>query len=164
MNPPQTKSRAVQVVGLVVSIALVFLVAWVGANITTPQIPNWYANLEKPSFNPPSWVFGPTWTLLYLMMATAAWLVWRKEGFAGAKLALGVYGVQLFLNGLWSPLFFGWQRPDLALINIVLMWFAILATILLFWRHHRVAASLLVPYLLWVSFATVLNASIWWMN
>src|SRR5690606_36375657 len=120
--------------------------------------------LEKPSFNPPAWVFGPVWTILYLMMAVAAWLVWRIGGWRPVALALVVFCAQLALNTLWSILFFGLQSPTVAAVEIVVLWLAILATILLFWKHQPVAALLLAPYLAWVSFAAVLNFSIAAMN
>ena len=103
------------------------------------------------------------WTLLYLM-AVAAWLVWRRAGFAGAKLPLALFAIQLALNGLWSVLFFGLHRPDAAAVEIILLWAAILATMVTFWRRSRVAGGLLAPYLAWVSFAAVLNVAIWRMN
>lgn len=124
----------------------------------------WYEGLNKPVFNPPGWVFGPVWFALYLAMGTAAWLVWRKSGFRGAALALGLYMCQLVLNALWTPVFFGLQQPGAAFAIIVAMWVAIALTIVTFWKHSRVAAGLLVPYLLWVSFASVLNFSLWQMN
>lgn len=124
----------------------------------------WYAGLQKPTWNPPSWVFGPVWTALYTMMAVAAWLVWRCGGWRAQRRALGFYLVQLTLNAAWTPLFFGFHRPGLALIDIVLMFVAIVATMMAFFRVSRMAAVLLGPYLLWVGFASVLNFSLWWMN
>jgi len=131
----------------------------------------WYAALEKPAWNPPAWVFAPVWTLLYAMMAVAGWLVWRAGGSAvggaGAPsrgIALGVYALQLVLNGAWSWLFFGLQRPGLAFAEIVALWLAILATTVLFWRVKPLAGALLVPYLAWVAFAAVLNLALWRLN
>lgn len=124
----------------------------------------WYEGLNKPAFNPPSWLFGPVWFVLYLAMGTAAWMVWRKSGFRGAALALGLYMCQLVLNAAWTPVFFGLKQPGAAFAVIVAMWVAIALTIVAFWKHRRVAAGLLVPYLLWVSFASVLNFSLWQMN
>jgi len=131
----------------------------------------WYAALEKPAWNPPAWVFAPVWTLLYAMMAVAGWLVWRGGGSvvggAGAPsrgIALGVYALQLVLNGAWSWLFFGLQRPGLAFAEIVALWLAILATTVLFWRVKPLAGALLVPYLAWVAFAAVLNLALWRLN
>lgn len=123
----------------------------------------WYRAIEKPSFTPPDWVFGPVWTLLYLMMAIAAWLVWRHPG-PGVAIAIFAWCVQLALNAAWSWLFFGLHRPDLAFFNIVLQWLAIAVTIALFWRVTPVAAGLMLPYLAWVSFAAVLSGAIWRLN
>lgn len=124
----------------------------------------WYAQLNKPSWNPPSWLFGPVWTTLYLMMAVAAWLVWRKGGFRQQRRPLTFFLAQLVLNALWTPLFFGIHRPGIAFAEIVLLWFAILATILSFHPVQRISAFLLLPYLAWVSFAAVLNFTLWRMN
>lgn len=124
----------------------------------------WYAALNKPAWNPPGWIFGPVWTALYAMMALAAWLVWQQGGFAVQRRPLGLFLLQLALNALWTPLFFGLHQPGLAFVGIILLWLAILATLLTFWRVSRAAAWLLVPYLAWVSFATVLNGTIWRLN
>ena len=124
----------------------------------------WYASLNKPSWNPPAWIFGPVWTLLYTMMAVAAWLVWRRGGFAVHRKPLACFLVQLALNAAWTPLFFGLHQPGWAFAEIVLLWLAIVATLAAFWRVHRPAAWLLVPYLAWVSFATFLNFTLWQMN
>ena len=132
-----------------------------GALVTAPAIPTWYATLAKPWFNPPNWIFAPVWTALYVMMAVSAWLVWRR-GASGADRALFV--IQLALNIAWSQLFFGLHRVDLALIDIVLLLAAIAAAALSFRTRSAVAALLLVPYLAWVSFATVLNFAIWRLN
>jgi len=121
----------------------------------------WYQSIHKPSWNPPPWIFGPVWSVLYLMMATAAFLVWRKDGW---NRAMSAYLVQLIFNAAWTPLFFGAKRIDWACTDIVALWFAILVTILCFWKTSKVAAWLMVPYLGWVSFATVLNATLWAMN
>lgn len=126
--------------------------------LTAQSLPTWFPTLVKPSFNPPSWLFAPVWTTLYIMMAVAAWLVWLRKG------PLVLFYVQLALNFAWSLLFFGLHSPALALIDIVAMWVAILLTLLAFWKVDRRAGWLLVPYLAWVSFASVLNASIWWLN
>ncbi len=125
---------------------------------------DWYDNLRKPAFNPPSWVFGPTWTLLYAMMGTSAWLVWRRGGFRHAGAALGLFMLQLILNAAWTPLFFGLQAPGVALVVIAALWLAILATAVAFRNRSHLAALLLLPYLLWVGFATVLNGSLWYLN
>lgn len=124
----------------------------------------WYATLNKPSWNPPNWIFGPVWTVLYAAMAIAAWLVWRRGGFAGQRFALSLYLTQLLLNALWSPLFFGLRSPGLAFVDIVLLWLALLATVAAFWKSRPLAGALLVPYLAWVTFASVLNFAIWRLN
>ena len=124
----------------------------------------WYASLRKPSWNPPGWIFGPVWTALYAMMAVAAWLVWRRGGFAAQRRALTMFLVQLALNAAWTPLFFGLHWPGVAFAEIVLLWLAIGATLFAFRPVSRVAAWLLVPYLAWVSFAAVLNFELWRLN
>lgn len=124
----------------------------------------WYRALKKPGFTPPNWLFGPAWTILYILIAIAGFLVWRAVGIAGAPLAFGLYFLQIALNAAWSPLFFGVHRPDLAMADIVLLWLAIAATILAFWPISTAAALLLVPYLLWVSFAGLLNFAVWRLN
>ncbi|MCX8090813.1 MAG: tryptophan-rich sensory protein [Verrucomicrobiae bacterium] len=124
----------------------------------------WYASLQKPSWTPPPWVFGPVWTVLYTMMAVAAWLVWRQGGFAAQRRPLGLFVIQLALNASWTPLFFGLRRPDLAFAEIVLLWVAIAATLAAFRRVSVTAAWLLVPYLAWVSFAAALNFALWRLN
>lgn len=122
---------------------------------------DWYASLNKPSWNPPAWIFGPVWTALYLMMAIAAWLVWKRSGWCGA---LWIYLVQLLLNAAWTPIFFGAREIGWALVAIIALWAAILCTLLAFLRVSRVAGWMLLPYLAWVSFATVLNFTLWRMN
>ncbi len=124
----------------------------------------WYASLKKPSWNPPAWIFGPVWTALYAMMAVAAWRVWRCGGWAAQRRPLTLFLVQLALNAAWTPLFFGWHRPGLAFAEIVLLWVAIAATLLAFRPASRTAAWLLAPYLAWVSFAGVLNFTLWKLN
>ncbi|MBM3263312.1 MAG: tryptophan-rich sensory protein [candidate division Zixibacteria bacterium] len=124
----------------------------------------WYAMLRKPSWNPPSWVFGPVWTTLFTMMAVAGWMVWRRGGFTAQRRALVPFLGQLALNAAWTPLFFGLHRPGLAFVEILLLWLAIAWTIAAFWRVHRLAAGVLGPYLAWVSFAAVLNGTLWRLN
>ena len=153
-----------QCVGLVVAILICFAAAGLGGIVTAPNIPNWYADLAKPTWNPPSWIFGPVWSCLYLMMAISAWIVWRQAGLAEAKLPLTLFAVQLGFNSLWSILFFGFHSPGMAAVDIILLWMAILATLIVFWKRSRLAGALLVPYLAWVSFAAVLNFAIWRMN
>lgn len=138
--------------------------ASLGAAWTNRSAGEWYAMLNEPSWNPPNWVFGPVWTVLYIGMAVAAWLVWSEKGLAAARLPLCLFGVQLFLNASWSALFFGMRSPGIAFANVVLRWLAILATLIAFRRVSRLGALLLIPYLAWVSFATALNWSIWRLN
>ena len=142
-------------------IALTFCASATGVFVKTG---GWYAELAKPTWNPPSWVFGPVWTALYIMMAVAAWLVWREGGWKAQRGPLTLYLVQWALNALWTPLFFGLQRPGPAFAEILVLLIAIVMTVMAFWRVRRVAACLLVPYALWSSFATVLNFTIWRMN
>ncbi len=142
-------------------LALTFSAALTGAFVSTR---GWYAGLMKPSWNPPSWVFGPVWTILYTMMAVAAWLVWKEGGCRKQKRALRLYLVQWALNALWTPLFFGLHRPGLAFAEIVVLDVAVLGTLVAFWLARRVAGLLLVPYALWVAFATALNFTIRQLN
>ena len=155
---------AFSALGLLAFVVVCFGAAAIGSAFTGSALSDWYPGLEKPSFNPPNWLFGPVWTVLYLAMAVAGWLVWRREGFSGATAPLAVFGVQLALNLLWSGLFFGLRSPGLALGEIIVLWVAILATIVLFRRVSTPAALLLVPYLAWVTFAAVLNFEIWRLN
>ena len=124
----------------------------------------WHENLKKPSWNPPGWLFGPVWTVLYAMMAVAAWLVWKQGGFASQRRPLTLFLVQLALNAAWTPLFFGLHWPGVAFAEITLLWLAIAATIVAFRPVSRTAAWLLAPYLAWVSFAAVLNFTLWRLN
>lgn len=146
-------------VGYLVGFVVVTFIAPALGVISPPG--DWYASLNKPSWNPPGWIFGPVWTLLYLMMATAAWLVWKRAGWGKA---LGFYGVQLALNAAWTPLFFGAKQPGWALVDIIVMWVAILVTMVVFFRVSKAAGWLMVPYFAWVSFAMVLNYTLWRMN
>lgn len=132
-----------------------YMAAAVGA-LAPPDA--WYVTLPKPTWTPPGWIFGPVWFVLYTLMAVAGWLVWRQTGWK--HWALGLFAIQLALNMLWSPLFFGLHRPDLAFADIVALWVAIVATTVAFWRVSPAAGLLFVPYLAWVSFAAVLNFAI----
>lgn len=154
-------SRGESMLGLCGWVLLCFLAPALGA-FSIPDA--WYASLQKPPWNPPGWVFGPVWSLLYTMMAVAAWLVWRRGGFALQMVPLTLFLVQLALNAAWTPLFFGAHRPDLAFVDIVLLWLAIVATIASFRRVHRGAAWMLAAYLMWVSFAAFLNLTLWHLN
>lgn len=134
--------------------------------VTRSSITTWYPTLIKPSFNPPNWIFAPVWSMLYVMMGVAAGMVWNKIEFDKevVKKALIVFSVQLALNALWSFLFFGLKNPMLAGLEIIILWLLIYETYLQFAKINKIAGYLLLPYLAWVSFATVLNASIWWLN
>jgi benzodiazapine receptor len=156
-----TGTRAGQALVLVGWLALTFAAAATGVFVSSG---GWYASLAKPAWNPPSWLFGPVWTLLYAMMAVAAWLVWREGGWEAQRRTLGLYLVQWALNALWTPLFFGLQWPGLAFAEIIALDAAVLGTLMAFWRVRRAAGLLLVPYTLWVAFATVLNITIWRLN
>ena len=152
-------------VKLIIAVAAPVVIGGLSGFATARGVSTWYPTLVKPSFNPPAWVFGPVWTVLYLMMGVAAYLVWRLGIDAdGVRVALAVFVVQLTLNGLWPILFFGMHSPGWALVEIVVLWFAIGVTIRLFWIVAPAAGALLLPYWAWVSFATVLNASLWWLN
>ncbi|HEY8485087.1 MAG TPA: TspO/MBR family protein, partial [Longimicrobiales bacterium] len=148
-------------IGLAVWLGICYGAALVGSQFTANE---WYRALDKPSWTPPAWVFGPVWTVLYGTMAVAAWLVWKDRGLAGARPALLLFAVQLALNIAWSWLFFGLHRPGLALVDILALWAAILATLLAFWRVRGLAGALLLPYLGWVTFAAALNYRIWRLN
>lgn len=150
---------------LVISIIACQCAGVVGAVFTTKAIPTWYAGLRKPPFTPPSWVFGPAWVTLYLLMAIAAFLVWRKGlDKPQVKWALVTFLVQLVLNALWSVVFFGLESPLAGVVVIVGLWIVILFTITRFFRISTAAGALLLPYILWVSFAAVLNVSVWLLN
>jgi len=157
------KSR--DILKLVVSIVACLAAGAIGSVFTRSAIPTWYATLEKPFFTPPNWLFAPAWTLLYILMGVAAFLVWRKGlKNRGVRIALIVFLIQLVLNALWSVVFFGLESPLYGLIVISILWIAILVTIIKFFRISRVASVLMWPYLLWVTFAAGLNASIWLLN
>lgn len=153
--------RRSSVLGLVGWVALCFVAPALGG-LAMPDA--WYASLHKPLWNPPGWLFGPVWALLYTMMAVAAWQIWRRGGWAGQRGPLVLFLVQLALNAAWTPLFFRLHQPGWALLDMVLLWLAIIVTILAFLRVNRGAAWLLLPYLMWVSFAAVLNLTLWRMN
>ena len=148
---------------LIVCVGISELAGIIGAIFTVSAIPSWYATLHKPALNPPSWVFGPVWTTLYLLMGISLWLVWKSDS-SEKKRAMWLFAVQLALNAIWSPIFFGAHSLGNALAVIVLMWAAIVFTIISFAKISKTAAWLLVPYILWVSFAAYLNYAIWAMN
>lgn len=151
-----------KLIPLIVALTIPFVIAYLGSSVTTPSIGSWYATLNKPSFSPSNWVFGPVWTLLFLLMGIASYLVWKKQKKIKAPLKL--YGTQLIFNFFWSYLFFGLHRPDLALLDIITLWVFIFFTIRSFYKVKKTAAYLLYPYLAWVSFASILNLSIFLLN
>jgi len=149
--------------GLVGWFIVSFAASAVGA-VASIQAKSFYGQLVQPEWAPPSYVFGPVWTVLYALMAIAAWQVWRSGGFHTNRVALSLFMVQLALNALWSWLFFAWQRGALAFADIVLLWVLIVVTLVSFWRVRPLAGALLIPYLLWVTFAAALNYSLWQLN
>ena len=152
-----------QIIGLVAWLVVSFIAAAIGSAASIQAGP-FYMQLVRPEWAPPPGLFGPVWTVLYALMGIAAWLVWRVGGFRAARTALTLFLVQLVVNALWSWLFFGWRLGNLAFADIVLLWVLIVATLLAFWRISRLAGALFIPYLLWVSFACVLNYSVWQLN
>ena len=151
-------------IGLVVFIVICLGVGGLGAIATTPEIAGWYKTLAKPTWNPPDSIFGPVWTTLFILMGIAAWLVWNRDGFKAAAMPLSLFATQLVLNVAWSWIFFGLHQPGWAFVEIIVLCLAIFATTVAFFRCSKIASWLLVPYLAWVSFASVLNFAIWRMN
>jgi tryptophan-rich sensory protein len=151
-------------VSLFAFIIICLIISGIGGAITASSVETWYQALEKPIFNPPDWVFAPVWTLLYIIMGIAAWRVWRLRSFEATGKALGVFALQLGFNLAWSFLFFGLQRIDLALVEIVILLVAIIVNAIMFWRIDRLAGLMLMPYIAWVTYATILNASLWLLN
>ncbi len=150
---------------LVASIIICQLAGIIGSFFTVSSVSTWYLTLNKPFFNPPSWLFGPVWITLYFLMGISLYIVWNKGiGSKEAKIAISIFGVQLILNTLWSIIFFGINSPLFAFIEIILLWIAIVMTIVYFYRISKTASYLLVPYLLWVSFAAILNFAIYYLN
>lgn len=156
------------VFSLLVWLGIVAIVAIAGGMVTQPGLDEWYESLNKPAFHPPNWIFGPVWTALYVMMAVAAWMVWRRRDEASQRRAVhffaAIFIIQLVLNILWSVLFFGWRSPMFAFFEICVLWVAVATTVALSFRHNRSAGWLLVPYLGWASFALILNLMIWRAN
>ena len=149
---------------LVIFLVVCFAAAGIGGAVTTPKIGGWYATLVKPTWNPPNWIFGPVWATLYFCMAVAAWLVWRQGGLEQTRVPLILFGGQLALNVLWSCIFFGLEMPGLAFAEVLVLGGAIAATTVAFWQRSTIAGVLFLPYLAWVSFASVLNFAIWRLN
>ena len=156
--------RAREVIALTIALLLCYGAAAAGGMFSAGADGGWYSDLAKPSWTPPSWVFGPVWTALYGMMAVAVWLVWLHRRQQPGDSPMVLFAVQLALNAAWSPLFFGLHRPGAAFADIVLLWLVLVATVWLFLRRSAIAGLLLVPYLLWVSFAAALNFAIWRLN
>ncbi len=151
-------------IGLIVLLIVCLGAGGLGAIATTPEIEGWYKTLSKPPWNPPDDIFGPVWTTLYVLMAAAAWLVWKQVGFRGAAVQLTLFALQLVLNVGWSWIFFRMHQPGWATVEIVVLWLAIVANVIAFFRRSTTAGWLMMPYLAWVSFAVVLNYSIWQLN
>lgn len=152
-----------KIIQLVIAILIVQSAGVIGSFATFSAIPTWYAGLIKPAFSPPSWVFGPVWTVLYTLIGISLFLVWQEKG-KEKKAALSIFFVHLFLNALWSILFFGLHNPSLAFLEILLLLATLLVVMRQFWRIRPLAAYLLIPYLLWVSFAAFLNFALWQLN
>jgi tryptophan-rich sensory protein len=150
---------------LIIAIVVSELSGIIGSVFTASSVSSWYVTLSKPALNPPSAVFGPVWTTLYALMGISAFLIWKRGlDRKDVKAALGIFIVQLILNALWSIIFFGLHSPGGALVEVIFLWFAILATIISFYKISKVSAYLLLPYIFWVSFAAYLNYSIWILN
>jgi translocator protein len=150
---------------LIISVLMVEIIGILGSFSTMSSIPNWYAALTKPAFNPPSWIFGPVWTILYLMIGISFYLVWTSKIKASRKIyAYWIFWIQLLLNGIWTPVFFGMHNLLGGLVIITLLWISIILNMLAFYQISKTSAYLLVPYWLWVSFASALNFSLWWLN
>jgi tryptophan-rich sensory protein len=150
---------------LVFSIIICQLAGIIGSFFTSSSVSTWYTTLKKPSFNPPNWVFGPVWITLFVLMGISLYLIWTKGiKTKKARIALILFGIQLLLNILWSIIFFGLKSPFYAFIEIIILWIAILLTIMRFYKISKTAAYLLIPYLLWVSFAAIVNFSIFYLN
>lgn len=150
---------------LIISVTIPLLVGGLSGFFTVTGVESWYQTINKPSWNPPNWIFGPVWTALYIMMGVALFLVWKSSGNANTKkLALLLFAAQMLLNFFWSFIFFSLQQPGWAFAEIVVLWLLILATIFAFARLNNMAAWLLVPYISWVSFAAILNFTIWQLN
>jgi tryptophan-rich sensory protein len=152
------------IISFLTSIIIATSAGMIGSIFTAQSVDTWYVTLAKPMFNPPSWVFAPVWTLLYIMMGVAAYLIWRNRTVTGAREALGLYGVQLVFNAGWSMVFFGLRDPSVAFVVIIMLLVLIMATSMRFWRINTWAGALLLPYILWVSFASYLNYMIWQLN
>ncbi len=165
LSPSYMNARSItsQSLGLIGWVGVTVAAATLGGIASTRDV-SFYATLVQPAWAPPAWLFGPAWATLYVLMATSAWLVWRRFGFRDAGNALRLFVVQLALNALWTWLFFAWHQGGLALAELIVLWVMIVVMIAMFWKLDRVAGVLLVPYLCWVSFAGVLNFALWRLN
>jgi benzodiazapine receptor len=141
-----------------------FSAAAVGGAATATSVGAWYQALHKPAWNPPNWIFGPVWTLLYILMAIAAWRVWRTGDADAGRRTFRWFAAQLSLNLLWSVLFFGLRSPGMALVEVIVFWAVLVAMLRHYWLADRIAGALWAPYVAWVSFASVLNGTVWWLN
>jgi len=153
-----------KIISIIISIFIAQLAGIIGSVFTFTSVKTWYVNLIRPGWNPPSWLFGPVWIILYILMGIAAYFVWQNKDIPLAKLALLFYGLQLLLNALWPIIFFGFKNPGLAFIEIIILSIFIIITTVLFWKINTHAGILLLPYILWTLFATFLNYAIWRLN
>lgn len=160
----ERRSRSLRGLALLGWLGVCLLAGFIGSIATGTTVDDWYRTLAKPAWTPPAWVFAPVWTTLYVLMGVAAWLVWLERPGRRRSIALGLFLVQLVLNVIWPVLFFALQMPALAALELLVLWGAILVTLVLFWRLRPLAGALLVPYLVWVSYAATLNIGIWWLN
>jgi tryptophan-rich sensory protein len=163
-QPADVMTPRARLFGFISFVVLCLGAGGLGAIATTPEIAGWYRTLAKPSWNPPDYVFGPVWTTLYVSMAIAAWLVWKPAGFTAAATPLSLFALQLALNVAWSWVFFGMHQPGWAFFEVLVLWLAILATTVAFFRCSRIPGYMMLPYLAWVSFAAALNFCIWRIN
>ncbi len=149
---------------LIVSLIIPLSVGAVAGMFTSQAVPTWYASLNRPSFSPPNWVFGPVWTSLYILLGISFFLIWKESSSPKRNLAIKIFAIQMLLNFAWSFIFFYFNMIGIALIEIILLWFSIVAMIYLFYKIKPLAAYLNIPYLLWVSFATILNVGYYFLN
>jgi tryptophan-rich sensory protein len=162
-NPMSTLSIQKQILGLIGWLLVSFAASAVGA-VASIEARSFYSQLTQPGWAPPPAAFGPVWTVLYILMGISAWMIWRSGGFRANRQALTFFLLQLAFNALWSWLFFAWQLGILALADVLVLWILIVITLIAFWRVRPLAGALLIPYLLWVSFAALLNYSLWQLN
>jgi benzodiazapine receptor len=153
-----------KILQIIVSILIAQAAGLIGSLATADSLSNWYIDLVKPSWHPPNWLFGPVWTMLYTLMGIAAYLIWKQRDLPQAKTALWIYGIHLVFNGLWSFLFFGFKNPGLAFAEIIVLLTLIMITTIIFWRINSWAGIMMIPYIIWVSFATYLNFTLWQLN